>query len=99
MNNDKLSEYYHIFLVPDEGHSNIVKLRQNLNSGIFKKTLLLDVDFIPHIGIGSYLDKDKCKNAVDTVNDMNIMIKGVVNSLTIISYGSQKVTEKATIEM
>lgn len=99
MNNDKLSEYYYLFLVPDEGHSNVVKLHQKLYSGIINKTLLLDVDFIPHIGIGSYLDKEKCKHMVNTVNDMNIMIKGVINSLTIISYSNQKVTEKTSIEL
>ena len=99
MNNDKLSEYYYLFLIPDEGHSNIVKLHQKLYSGIINKTLLLDVDFIPHMGIGCYLDKEKCKHMVNTVNDMNITIKGEVKSLTIISYSNQKVTEKTSIEL
>ena len=29
MNNDKLSEYYHVFLVPDEGNSNLIKIGKN----------------------------------------------------------------------
>ena len=99
MNNDQISEYYFLFLVPDEGHSNVVKLRQKLNSGMLNKTLSLDIDFIPHIGIGSYLDKEKCIHMVNTVNDMNIMIKGVVKSLTIISYSNLKVSEKTSIEL
>ena len=99
MNNDQISEYYFLFLVPDEGHSNVVKLRQKLNSGMLNKTLSLDIDFIPHIGIGSYLDKEKCIHMVNTVNDMNIMIKGVVKSLTIISYSNLKVYEKTSIEL
>ncbi len=56
LNNDRLSEYCHIFLAPDEGNSGIVKLHDRLYSGILRPTLRLDVDFCSHIGIGSYTD-------------------------------------------
>ena len=99
MNNDKLSEYYHIFLVPDEGYSNIAKLHKVLYSELIKDTLLLDVDFIPHIGIGSFKDKIECKRIVDSINDMNLTIKGSVNSLSIISYSDGQVNDKGSIEL
>ena len=45
MNNDRLSDYYHIFLSPDEGNSNVVKMHDIIYSGKLRKTLRLDIDF------------------------------------------------------
>ena len=91
MNNDRLSDYYHIFLSPDEGNSNVVKMHDILYSGKLRKTLRLDIDFFSHIAIGSTKDEDKCKELVDYVNNSNITINGSMNSLNIISYGDKKI--------
>jgi hypothetical protein len=93
INNDRLSEYHHIFLSPDEGNSNIVKIHDLLYSGIIRKTLRLDIDFFSHIGIGCYKDLEKCKSIVDMINEQNINIKGSITSLDIISFGERKVRQ------
>jgi len=98
-NNDRLSEYNHIFLSPDEGNSDIVKLHDKLYSGILRKTLRLDVDFYSHIGIGSYTDPEKCKSLIDEINHSPFNISGRISSLDIISFGDQKVTNLKKIDL
>ena len=90
MNHDRLSEYNHVFLSPDEGNSHFVQLHDRLYSGILGKTLRLDVDFCSHIGIGSDKDPEACKALVDEVNAQNIRIKGSVPALDIVSYGDME---------
>src|SRR5688572_27047965 len=45
INKDAFSDYFHIFLVPDEGNSRIVKLHDKLYSGKLKDNLRLDLEF------------------------------------------------------
>jgi hypothetical protein len=99
MNHDKLSEYNHIFLSPDEGNSIIVKMHDTLYSGIIKKSQRLDVDFFSHIAIGNYKDPTKCKDLIDQINAQNINIFGSVTSLDIISYGNQKICQIKNIKL
>ena len=99
MNNDRLSDYYHIFLSPDEGNSNIIKIHDTLYSGILRKTLRLDIDFFSHIAIGNTKDPDKCNELLDSINSQNITIKGSVNSLNIISYGDKRVEDIEKINL
>ena len=61
INKDAFSDYYYEFLVPDKGYSDIVKLHDKLYSGILSKCLRLDIDFIPHIGIGDSLESNITK--------------------------------------
>ncbi|MFO7891389.1 MAG: 2'-5' RNA ligase family protein [bacterium] len=99
INNDRLSEYNHIFLSPDEGNSDIVKLHDKLYSGILRKTLRLDVDFYSHIVIGSYTDPEKCKKLIDEINSTSFKISGKISSIDIVSFGDQKVTDLRKIEL
>ena len=85
MNNVRLSDYYHIFLSPDEGNSNLVKLHDILYSGKLRKTLRLDIDFFSHIAISNTKDEDKGKELIDYVNNSNTTINGSINFLNIIS--------------
>jgi hypothetical protein len=86
VNKDPFDKTYHVFLVPDKGFSNIVKIHDRLYAGKFASNLNLDVDFIPHIGIGTTDDKLKCKEMVDALNKDYIVIRGKVNSIDIVSF-------------
>jgi len=85
INKDSFNDYFHTFLVPDEGNSNIIKIHDSLYSGLLKEHLRLDIDFIPHMGIGNSLDKKACKNMVDSWNIADFEIKGSVSKLTVIA--------------
>jgi hypothetical protein len=100
INKDSFSHYYHAFLVPDEGFSNIVKLHDKIYSDKLKGNLRLDIDFIPHIGIGNSLDKGFCKSMVDEWNRNDFLIAGSVNKLTIVNYENDKgITEIENINL
>ena len=102
MNNDRsddFREYWHVLLAPDKGFSDIVKLHDKLYSGILAPTQRLDLDFIPHMGIGNSTDPKECKRMVDEVNSMDINISGVINRLDIIQFKDDKISTLEKVEL
>lgn len=93
INKDAFSDYYHTFLVPDEGYSKIVKLHDQLYRGKLKNHCRLDIDYIPHIGIGNSKDASVCKEMVDQWNSREFSITGKINQLTIVKYENKTVTK------
>lgn len=89
---DSFSEYTDIFLVPDEGNSQIIKLHDKLYTGILSDALRHDIPFIPHIGIGASTDASEAKRIADEINCQNVFISGKINSLDIVEYEYPKVT-------
>ena len=74
---DSFSEFTDLFLVPDEGYSDIVKLHDKLYSGILKNNLRFDIPYIPHIGIGGSTNPVECKSIADELNKSNFSINGL----------------------
>lgn len=92
INNDALSDDYNLFLVPDEGHSRIIRLHDKLYSGILSSKLRLDIDYIPHISIGISKDKSECKKWADEWNAKEFSIHGQISKLSIVSFVDNKVS-------
>jgi hypothetical protein len=99
INQDISHDYYHEFLVPDKGYSDVVKLHDKLYSGLLDKYLRLDIDFIPHSGIGNADAADEIKQRVDTINERGIAIEGVVDKLSVIEYSSDLVRSVESISL
>ncbi|KYC46679.1 MAG: hypothetical protein AMQ74_01770 [Candidatus Methanofastidiosum methylothiophilum] len=99
LNKDSFNDYWHIFLVPDEGFSDIVKLHDRLYSGKLKNELFLAIQYIPHLGIGNSTNANECKKLVDELNAMNFEICGKIKTLTIAEYKDDKINEIKTIEL
>lgn len=99
INKDAFSDYFHAFLVPDEGYSKIVKLHDKLYRDKLKNNLRLDLDFVPHIGIGNSTDKYACKKMVDEWNGKDFSISGKITHLTIVNYENNTVTKIEDIEL
>lgn len=58
-----LSPLTYVFLVPDEGFGQIVRLHDRLYTGLFEKGLRRDIPYIPHIGIGAFGAPQTRKNS------------------------------------
>lgn len=86
VNKDVSGNFYHEFLVPDRGYSNIVKLHDKLYSGAFAGDQRFDVDFIPHIGIGNAKEAAESKKRVDELNKQGIDIKGTLDVIDVVEY-------------
>jgi 2'-5' RNA ligase len=99
INQDNSGNYYHEFLVPDGGYSNIVRLHDRLYSGSLSPYRRFDVDFIPHISIGDGKTAQISKERVDALNSKDISIHGRISSLDIIEYDDGVITpvEKVTL--
>jgi len=96
---DTFNEYTHVFLVPDEGYSDIVKVHDKLYSGQLASELRLDIPFIPHMGIGNAVDPHVCKKLADDLNQQAFAIEGVIETLDVVWYGGSKVNTVEQIEL
>lgn len=92
LGDDAFSEYMHVFLVPDEGYSSIVKLHDRLYEEMLVNELRLDIPFVPHIGIANSRDAKMCKRLVDELNTKSFEIRGRVENLDVIWYETDKVS-------
>lgn len=99
INQDNSGKYYHEFLVPDAGYSNIVKLHDRLYSGLLAPHLRLDVDFIPHISIGDSEDAQTSKQRVDNLNSQNVSVHGRIGSLDVLAYADGTISTIERIQL
>lgn len=99
INQNDDGKYYHEFLVPDTGYSNIVKLHDKLYSGLFAPHLRFDIDFIPHIGIGNSDEAQISKQRIDELNANGVSINGRVESVDVIEFVDGKVTTVEKYEL
>jgi hypothetical protein len=96
---DAFNDYTHLFLVPDEGYSEIVKLHDKLYDGPLAPELRLDIPFIPHIGIGNAIDPFACKKLADELNRKAFEINGRIETLDVTWYEENKVETLERIEL
>lgn len=76
---------WYLFLVPDLGYSDIVRLHDCLYSGVLSPHLRLDIPYVPHITVGIFNDAHSCKKAADELNHEIFDIAGLIETVDIIS--------------
>ncbi len=80
---DDVDDTSYVFLVPDEGYSGLSLLHDRLYEGILSPHLRLEFPFIPHITIGTLLDRPRAKSLCDELNRAGVSIFGRVGSVTV----------------
>lgn len=78
--------------MPDEGHSDIVKLHDKFYEGEIAPHLRLDIPFIPHIGVANSPDPRVCKRLADKLNRRDFRLEGEIEALDVASYDGDRVT-------
>jgi 2'-5' RNA ligase len=91
LNKDIFLDLYHVFLIPDEGHSQMMKMHYKLAADKLFPYRLLDIDFIPHLGVGNSKDAPKCVELVEIWNREEFSIKGQITALDIANYENDTV--------
>ena len=81
---NSFNELWQVFLVPDTGYSQILKLHDKLYTGVLSADLRLDIPYIPHITIGSFTTGDQAKAVADQLNAQHLMLSGTLNEVSYI---------------
>lgn len=89
---------FYVFLVPDEGFSEISRLHDRLYTGPFAPFHRTEIPFIPHIGIATNPNAAVIKTLCDELNDRNLHIEGSLNAITVASYDGRVITDLERIE-
>lgn len=94
--NDDSNESYYVFLVPDEGYSEISRLHDRLYRGVLAPYLRLDIPYVPHIGIATIADPRRIKTLCDELNSTGVAIHGQIEAMSVCSYDGTKITDLET---
>lgn len=86
----------HIFLVPDEGYSQLSLQHDRLYSGALAQYQRLDIPFTPHITIGTLGDRLAAKRLCDELNKDGLEIAGRVDTLTVAALVDGKIRDIAS---
>jgi hypothetical protein len=86
LSRDIFLDLYHIFLIPDEGHSQFTKMFYKLAADRLFPYRALDIDFIPHLGVGNSKDALRGVEMVEAWNREEFSITGQITALDIANY-------------
>src|SRR5262249_31052465 len=96
---DPFSTRAHLFLVPEEGYSGLVKLHDALYTDILTSELSLDVPYIPHITVGDHVDVNVLRPIATAINAQNLSIAGQITALDIVVYANNSVQTTETVQL
>ncbi len=88
---DMSSVYHYVFLVPDEGHRDIVELHDALYTGLLASELRTDIPYLPHITVGNYEDEGESRRQADQLGAMGLAIPGRIRALEVVTLRDEKV--------
>jgi 2'-5' RNA ligase len=83
LGNDDENDTAYVFLVPDQGNSEISLLHDRLYSRVLRPHLRLDLPYVPHITIGSLASREQAKHLCDHLNQQGVFIEGRLTKLTV----------------
>lgn len=75
---------YYVFLVPDEGMADMIRLHAGLYSGPLAGELRVSAPFIPHITVGYTDNRETAMNITNVLNSETFDIFGWVNCLNVL---------------
>ena len=84
--NDDSNDNFYVFLVPDDGFSNISLLHDHIYEGALEPFHRSDIPYIPHIGIGTLTDSNQIKGLCTELNKTDLRITGKLEGVTICEY-------------
>lgn len=88
-----------IFLVPDEGYNDIVRLHDRLYTGVLADHLRPDIPYIPHITVGVVDNPESGRKIVDEINRKEPAIPGRIRSIDIAYYDGGRVNTIEKIDL
>ncbi len=96
---DAFASDYHVFLVPDEGNSRLVKLHDLLYGQRLQPALRTDIDYIPHLTVATLPDGKRCGELAQEWNLDNKEITGRIDEIAIVRLDGSGVERIVTIRL
>ena len=96
---DSLRPNTHLFLIPEDGSSDLIKLHDILYTDLLSSQLRLDIPFVPHITIGNTSDPESLQKVIEDRNARNLSIKGTIDTLDVLQYDGQEVKTLERIKL
>lgn len=87
-----VGEYSYVFLVPDEGFSQIIQLHDKIYTKELSSSLCLDIPFVPHITVASSKNVAVCKELVNVLNNTKFEITGKIQTLDVVFEDGDRIT-------
>jgi 2'-5' RNA ligase len=93
LHNDVSSDDFYVFLVPDEGFSELALLHDALYSNVLRSKLRLDVPYVPHIAIATLKEAPRGKELADDLNRGRLSIGGEIKAISVVEYDGNVVSD------
>jgi hypothetical protein len=81
----------YLFLVPDEGYRQIVRLHDLLYTGSMADEPRLDIPFIPHVTAGIFENAGQSGAVADSLNSQGFQIEGQLSVVDVVSYDNDRI--------
>ena len=96
---DHKAERALVYLVPDEGYSDISRLHDAWYRQTMAQFLQLDIPYVPHITLGSSTDRAAMKACCDNLNETEFSVHGSVTALTVAALDGGVLTDIASFPL
>jgi hypothetical protein len=83
--------WFHVFLVPDEGFSTIIRFHDRLHVGPLACCLRRDAPYIPHMTVASTADPDDARHLMSSLNSKDLAINGRIDEVEIQTRGADEI--------
>jgi 2'-5' RNA ligase len=87
---------HHVFLVPDEGATEITMLHDRFYSGVLKPHLRTDIPFIPHLTVAVAPDSTTALRLAKEVDTEARVLRGIIDTLELLDLRGVRVQSVAT---
>jgi 2'-5' RNA ligase len=81
----------HVFLIPDQGHAEILTLHDRLYAGPLAGELRADLPFVPHMTIATVQDMRTADALATRVNADGVRVRGSIRSLSVVAAAAGRV--------
>lgn len=96
---DHASPVTYVFLVPNVGGSDILKLRNLLHTGVLKRHLRPEIPFTPHLTLAASESAEEMQHLCERLNEAPPSISGTISSLSLVCRCSGAVREVYSVSL
>jgi 2'-5' RNA ligase len=96
---DAIGSGYKVFLVPEEGHRELVAVHHELYDGALAAHRRRDIPFVPHVTVGAHQQMGECERMANQINDERRIVRAWINSVDVIEVAETTVRTVAEVRL